>query len=696
MAFPTPSIGDILMLSQLAWKIGCAFTAGQAGAPAQFQEVENELKSLTTAITLLAESLDEDGSLLARADERTREGLDKILGCCRQTLNDLDSFVSQYQEIRRFDEAGGLATQKSWRSVLLKNYKKIMWTTEGGSIQSLRNMLAMHTQSISLTLQALQTRSLSRLEKVIEPVADQINDMHSRFNGDLDVKIDEIHLVLLSLQAGMQQSSPMIWPSRTESIASRRSSSCSPVLRPRRAPTYSSVSEGKERGSVTSHSSYKYPQTPQKTPELSDSEFSVQSPPTSSRTSKQQGFERRESNVVPSEFQYRLRDPPPGYEKDRRVSHQSEGSTLFSARTSSRRSDSQFHKASPEPLSPTMLPPAAMTPECNPTCSRSESYDYSRHSRGSQSTVQPTHFATLEEQEKLEQNLFTEAAVLCEVRATLIDYTQPNEEIPGEWKMVEACKTCKVYLVTRKQKLASGALRFTTSIWALSNDRGVRLQQKIADGEELIPYTIHGNDKKVVLRVPAELKFHDTMLDAKPVAFASTSWINYNFENERASSIFQGALIGKTLLLSVKTKRTMRIHEGITGTFAFAEQLCGLENLRLFQDPQTGGVLAMIHYTAHFHDGYLAFYLNSSRSPLRIRDEDEKTIKVKGLNILVDDDTSMVRRDSMISRPTSASRPKGDNKIIKAVKIEFYTPEDKRLFKDKFREIQSIPEQFLS
>ena len=403
------------MLSQLAWKIGCAFTAGRAGAPAQFQEVENELKSLTTSITLLAESLDEDGSLLERADGRTREGLDRILSCCRQTLDDLDSFVSQYQEVRRSDEAGGLATQKSWRSVLLKNYKKIIWTTEGGSIQSLRNMLAMHTQSISLTMQALQSRSLSRLEKVIEPVALQINDMHNRLNGDLDVKIDEIHLVMLSLQASMQQNSPMIWPSRTESIASRRSSSGSPELRPKRAPTYSSVSEVKERESLTSYPSSRYPQTPQKTPELSDSEFSVQSPTSSSRASKQQSYNPRESSILPSEFQYRLRDAPPGYEKDRRVSNRSDGSALYSPRTSSRRSDLHFRKSSLEPLSPTMLPPAAMTPDSDPSRSRPESYDHSADSRGSQSTVQPCHFATPEEQERLERNIFTEAAVLCEV-----------------------------------------------------------------------------------------------------------------------------------------------------------------------------------------------------------------------------------------------------------------------------------------
>lgn len=79
-----PSIGDIMLLSQLAWKIGCAFTSGRQGAPAEFQEVENELTSLTKAITLLTEVLDRDDSILVRADEKTKDGLDKILECCRQ------------------------------------------------------------------------------------------------------------------------------------------------------------------------------------------------------------------------------------------------------------------------------------------------------------------------------------------------------------------------------------------------------------------------------------------------------------------------------------------------------------------------------------------------------------------------------------------------------------------------------------
>ena len=113
-------------------------------------------------MTSLAKSIDDDEGILARSDQRTKEGLSKILGYCRQTLANLDSFVNKYQEIRIPDEPGGRLQQRSWRQILLKNWKKILWTTEGGGIQSLRNMLAMHVQSISLTIQALQRSDNTR------------------------------------------------------------------------------------------------------------------------------------------------------------------------------------------------------------------------------------------------------------------------------------------------------------------------------------------------------------------------------------------------------------------------------------------------------------------------------------------------------------------------------------------------------
>ena len=73
-----------MLLSSLAWKIGCAFTSGRAGAPAEFREVENELKGLQASLGVLADTLEEDDSILSRADEHTRDGLDRILSGCRE------------------------------------------------------------------------------------------------------------------------------------------------------------------------------------------------------------------------------------------------------------------------------------------------------------------------------------------------------------------------------------------------------------------------------------------------------------------------------------------------------------------------------------------------------------------------------------------------------------------------------------
>lgn len=42
-----------------------------------------------------------------------------------------------------------------------------------------------------------------------------------------------------------------------------------------------------------------------------------------------------------------------------------------------------------------------------------------------------------------------------------------------------------------------------------------------------------GNNEKISLRVPTELRFHDLTLDSKPLSVAKTSWVNYCFDDER-------------------------------------------------------------------------------------------------------------------------------------------------------------------
>lgn len=118
--------------------------------------------------------------------------------------------------------------------------------------------------------------------------------------------------------------------------------------------------------------------------------------------------------------------------------------------------------------------------------------------------------------------------------------------------MVQATTEAQIYLITKRHKLSNGLTCFSTSIWVLSDDRTVRLQQErkhqpehinediadklvVADGQEIIPYTVWGNNVKISIRVPTELQFHDLTYDSKPIAVAQTSWVNYCFEDERGT-----------------------------------------------------------------------------------------------------------------------------------------------------------------
>ena len=62
-------------------------------------------------------------------------------------------------------------------------------------------------------------------------------------------------------------------------------------------------------------------------------------------------------------------------------------------------------------------------------------------------------------------------------KGKLVEYTQWDGE-EADYKMVEAARDCQIYLVHRQDPQSDGEARHSTSIWALSNDRQVRFQQK--------------------------------------------------------------------------------------------------------------------------------------------------------------------------------------------------------------------------
>jgi hypothetical protein len=284
----------------------------------------------------------------------------------------------------------------------------------------------------------------------------------------------------------------------------------------------------------------------------------------------------------------------------------------------------------------------------------------------------------LTQYEEFEQKLFENAAILCDEKATCVEYTEWND-MAQDWNMVHAASESRVLIIRKMARRPSAPssipLSLNTSIWVLSSDGSVQLEQGLDSRVETIPYTAWGDTLKVAIRQKSTLKFHT--LSESPPETVQTNWISYVFLSETGSASFQSTLLDRTLLLSVRTSKTVRVTGGLVSS---QEQLCGLENLRLWKEADSGKVWGMIHFKPQVRVAYLTFQLNSTLHPLQVKEDGHRGVKIQGIELPTD-----ARRPS---HPPKAS--KGDSGKKPDVKIEFATEAERNVFVKRFKEVQGM------
>ena len=118
--------------------------------------------------------------------------------------------------------------------------------------------------------------------------------------------------------------------------------------------------------------------------------------------------------------------------------------------------------------------------------------------------------------------------------------------------------------------------------------------------------------------------------------------------------------------------------------FSHKEQLCGLENLRLWSDAygSDGSLLATIHYSAKFSPGYLAFRLCGPSKTVQVKDEGEKWVDIRGLEVSPAAEGTDMKAFWRTKSSTDASKsPKlKKEKIITGVRMEFDKASDQVRF----------------
>jgi hypothetical protein len=162
MSLQSPlSIGDIILLGKIAYRVGRALSSGSKSAPAEFAEVRALLFSLKESFDLLAQSLTQNGRSEEsdyeprNADEPKFERqpeLEHILTSCRDVLHHLESFVKKYSLLQSTTEGQQESQTRGLRDDFKKGWKKIAWTKEGGDIAKLKQTLVAHTNALHLAI----------------------------------------------------------------------------------------------------------------------------------------------------------------------------------------------------------------------------------------------------------------------------------------------------------------------------------------------------------------------------------------------------------------------------------------------------------------------------------------------------------------------------------------------------------------
>lgn len=155
MSLASPlSIGDAILLASIAYDIGKAFSSGAKSAPAEFAEVQSLLFSIGDALDLVGKTC--KGRTGQDVPEEAAVKFDGILLNCQTVLKSLEGFVDRYSVLDSSQASNpGAQGARVWKRDILKNFKKVKWTTEGEGIMKLKQTLTAHVQVLNLAVNTI-------------------------------------------------------------------------------------------------------------------------------------------------------------------------------------------------------------------------------------------------------------------------------------------------------------------------------------------------------------------------------------------------------------------------------------------------------------------------------------------------------------------------------------------------------------
>ncbi|KAI1171196.1 hypothetical protein F4777DRAFT_566211 [Nemania sp. FL0916] len=184
------SLGDGILLAKIAWRLAQTFTKGRHSAPTEFQEIENELYTLSAALTAAeneqSDSREAPNQIAAENNQPTvREDIFKrIIHNCKQTLSHLETIVDKYAVVSEEQDLDNTKLQR-WGRSIVKNWRKIEWTTEKGDLTSLISQIMVHTNSLNLLVTIGTSSRAASIERSLDKRFALLEELHQWYVNNL-------------------------------------------------------------------------------------------------------------------------------------------------------------------------------------------------------------------------------------------------------------------------------------------------------------------------------------------------------------------------------------------------------------------------------------------------------------------------------------------------------------------------------
>ncbi|OCL11885.1 hypothetical protein AOQ84DRAFT_422040 [Glonium stellatum] len=190
MAFSV-SIGDAIMLSKIAMRLGQAFTSGRKSAQAEFLEVQNLLYALSKGLEMLARQIpnrsgaDNEGAPERVPEDKETAELNCMIANCQETLYHLESVVAKYTVPDTQIVEAPKSKIRRWKDELFKNWKKIVWTTKGGDLGTLKLTLIAHIDGLNFAVSVLNRRQGNDVYEKVDLINTKLEEIYNWFAENL-------------------------------------------------------------------------------------------------------------------------------------------------------------------------------------------------------------------------------------------------------------------------------------------------------------------------------------------------------------------------------------------------------------------------------------------------------------------------------------------------------------------------------